>query len=80
MRKGRDKIVSDLPDGQCRSSGGPLGKGEMRGMSSRWQYEHVTRQWWALVLLISEGTVPVPLFLPYKSLANSVKAFPFNNL
>ena len=58
--------MGDLLDGQCTSPGGPLGKGEMRAMSSRWQCDHVARQWWALVLLISEGTVPVPYFQPFK--------------
>lgn len=67
-------------DGLCRSPGGPLGKGEMCAMSSRWQCEHVARQWWVLVLHSSEGTVPVPYLPPIKSLANSVKAFPFDNL
>ena len=59
--------MSNLLDGRCRSPGGLLGKGEMRALSSRWQCEHVARQWWALVLHIPERRLPVPYLLPFKS-------------
>lgn len=72
--------MSNPLDQLCQSPGGPLGKGEMRAMSSRWQCEHVARQCWELVLHLSEGMVPVPYLLPFKLLANCVKDFPFDNL
>lgn len=37
-------------------------------------------QTWEPVVHISEGRFLAPYLLPFKSLANSIKAFPFDNM
>lgn len=59
----------------------------MHATASRWQCEHVARPTegsgtWELALHITEGGFPAPYTLrpAFKSLADSVTAFPFDNL